>query len=139
MPPTSEYLIFPKTHDLILWLIQATQNFPRSQRFVMAKRLQDNALDFYDLLIAARKTSAAQRPTVLTQADVKLETLRLQLRLCLELHLLTPGQYSHVSDQVVEVGKLLGAWLYGKDKPRHRPRAERALESAAMEATMETT
>lgn len=95
MPPTSEYLIFPKTHDVILWLLQATQNFPRSQRFVMAQRVQEAALDFYDLLILARKTPAAERPAVLIRADVKLETLRLHLRLCQELRLLTPGQYSH--------------------------------------------
>lgn len=118
MRASSEYIIFPKTHDLVLWLMQATQHFPRSQRFVMAKRVQDATLDFYDLLIEARKTPAAERKPILLQADVKLETLRLQLRLCQELHLLTPQQYSHVSALVVEVGKLLGAWLHGKGKAR---------------------
>lgn len=108
---TSEYPIFPKTHDLVLWLVNTTQKFPKSQRFVLAKRVQDTAFDVYDLLIEARKTPVAQRRVVLRRADIKLEMLRLHLRLCHELELLKAGQYRHVSAQVVEVGKLLGAWL----------------------------
>lgn len=118
MKPTSEYIIFPKAHDLVLWLLQATQNFPRNQRFVMAKRVQDAALDFHDTLIEARKAPAAERERALLRADVALETLRLHLRLCQELHLLTPQQYGYVSGLVVEVGKLLGAWRQGKGKAR---------------------
>ncbi|OQA22268.1 MAG: hypothetical protein BWY63_00910 [Chloroflexi bacterium ADurb.Bin360] len=116
MRASSEYIIFPKTHDLVLWLMQTTQHFPRSQRFVMAKRVQDAALDFHDTLIAARKAPAAERERALLRADVALETLRLHLRLCQELHLLTGPQYSHVSALVVEVGKLLGAWRQGKGR-----------------------
>jgi hypothetical protein len=102
--------LFVKTHDLILWLIPATEKFPKSQRFVLAKRLQDAVLDFYACLIEARKVSVAQRGTVLLRADVELEKLRLSLRLCRELKLLGPDQYAHASRAVVEVGKLLGAW-----------------------------
>ena len=116
MRASSEYIIFPKTHDLVLWLMQATQHFPRNQRFVMAKRVQDAALDFHDALIEARKAPAAERERVLLRADVALETLRLHLRLCQELHLLTGPQYSYVSALVVEVGKLLGAWRQGKGR-----------------------
>jgi hypothetical protein len=38
--------IFTRTHDLICWLIPLTVKFPRSQRFVVAGRLQQRALDF---------------------------------------------------------------------------------------------
>jgi four helix bundle protein len=111
----SEYPIYPKTYDLVRWLIERTQSFPKSQRFVMAKRVQDTALDFYELLIEARKVSRRQRRETLLHADVKLEMLRLHLRLCYELELLSSGQYQHVSKQVVEVGKLLGSWRQGLD------------------------
>lgn len=111
MPTGAEYPIFPKTHDLVLWLMERTVHFPKSQRFVLAKRVQDTVLDFYERLIAARKVSHAERAALLHQADVTLEMLRLELRLCYELRLLSSGQYAHVSAQVVEVGKLLGAWI----------------------------
>jgi hypothetical protein len=94
----------------VSWLLERTQGFPKSQRFVLAKRVQDAVLDFYAALIAARKLPLPERRERLLQADVALETLRLHLRLCYELKLLNSGQYEHVSAMVVEVGKLLGAW-----------------------------
>lgn len=81
---------------------------------MMAKRVQDAVLDFYELLIEARKVDAQQRKAVLLDADVKLETLRLHLRLCHELHLISHDQYKHVSYMVTEIGKLLGSWRQGK-------------------------
>ena len=110
---SSEYPIFPKTHDLEQWLMEQTMHFPRSQRFVLAKRVQDAVPDFCAVLIEARKVDPVRRREVLLQADVVLETLRLQLRLCHELRLLSSGQYRHVSQIVVKVGKLLGSWRKG--------------------------
>lgn len=111
--PQSEYVIFPKTHDLIKWLMEHTAAFPRNQRFLLAKRVQDAALDFYECLIAARKVTGRQRAEMLLRADVALETLRLHLRLCYELKLSSADQYKHVSQLVTEVGKLLGRWIQG--------------------------
>ena len=45
--------IFAKTYDLLLWLMPATTKFPREQRFVMAKAVQDTALRFQEHLIEA--------------------------------------------------------------------------------------
>lgn len=107
---TEEYPIFPKTYDLLLWLFQVTQGFPKSQRFVLAQRLQLCGLDFYERLIEARKVAVKPRREVLLRADVALETLRLELRLSHELRLLSLGQYQYVALQVTEVGRLLGSW-----------------------------
>jgi len=105
-----EYPIFSKTYDLIAWLLSHTPKFPKSQRFVMAKRVEDAALNFQALLIKARKVTGAARAEALLLADVELEVLRVSLRLCQDLRLLSFAQYEHVSKQVVEVGNLLGAW-----------------------------
>ena len=62
--------IFARTHDLVLWLLQRTESFPRSQRFVLTKRVQDVALDFQERLIEAalgRKEDLGDR---LARADV---------------------------------------------------------------------
>lgn len=76
-----DYPIYPKTYDLIAYLIPVTQSFPKSQRFVLAKRIQDTVLDFGDLLILARKVNVDERRGVLRRADAKLEMLRMCLRL----------------------------------------------------------
>lgn len=48
--------------------------------------------------------------SILLQADVTLTKLRLYLRLCHDLDLLSRGQYEHVSRSVDEIGRLLGGW-----------------------------
>lgn len=101
--------IFAKTYDFLVWLIPQTLKFPKSQRFVLAQRLHDSALNFHELLIRARKVRPNRE--VLVQADVELEKVRLHLRLAHELRLLSAGQYEHASRAVVEIGRLLGGWL----------------------------
>ena len=103
--------IFVKTYDLIAWLIPQTMQFPKSQRFVLAKRVQDAALDVQELLILAGKSQRAERRRSLMQADVRLEQLRLHWRLCRTLGLVAPGSYEHGARLIDEVGRLLGGWI----------------------------
>jgi len=102
--------IFAKTHELLLWLIPRTLRFPREQRFVLARRLQDTALDLQErLLEAALSTGRAQR-AALNRADITLAKLRYHLRLAQELALLSERQYVHAARLVAEIGRLLGGW-----------------------------
>jgi hypothetical protein len=100
--------IFTRTYDLLKWLIPVTLKFPKSQRFVMAQRVQDTALDFQELLVAA--VFSQDKAPILTQADTELQKLRFHLRLCFDFKLINPGQYEHVSRMVAEIGRLLGGW-----------------------------
>ena len=108
--------MFVKTYDLLKYLIPATERFPRSQRFVLAKRVQDAALDFHACLLEARKVDVLARRDVLLRADVELEKLRLNLRLSMELEYLKFPQYEHASGYVVEMGRMLGAWREGTER-----------------------
>jgi hypothetical protein len=112
--------LFVKTYDLLYYLIPVTQGFPRSQRFVLAKRIQDAALDFYEGLLEARKVDLETRAGVLRHADVDLEKLRLHLRLSMELEFLKFNQYEHASKFVVEIGRMLHAWRKGTDEKLQR-------------------
>ncbi len=110
----SQSPIFVKTYDLLLWLMLRTTKFQREQRFVMARRVQDTALDFQEHLIEAAALPATDRngkQIRLNQADVTLTKLRFHLRLCRDLKLLDNSQHHHVSQMVDEVGRLLGGWI----------------------------
>lgn len=72
--------IFTKTYDFILWLLNHTEKFPRSERFRLARRLEDTAFEFYELLIKAARSSRRKRE-VLLDADRVLDQLRLYTRL----------------------------------------------------------
>lgn len=111
-PPTapSESPLFSRLSDLLLWLTQRTEKFPRTQRFLLANRLMDTAFACHEQLIRARKVAGVLRADALLQADIQLETLRLQLRLAHELRCITMQQYEHGAGLINEVGRLLGSW-----------------------------
>lgn len=109
--PDYSHTIFTQTFDLLAWLMDVTAGFPKHQRFVLARRLTDTALDFYELTVQARR--AADPLPILVEADRKLEMLRLYARLCGDekLKLLSPGQYEEAARRIDEVGRLLGSWI----------------------------
>jgi four helix bundle protein len=102
--------IFTKTFDFVTWLLAATNHFPRSQRFVVTKRLLDAALDFQELLVDANARRGKARLSKLNLADAELDKVRLYLRLAVRWHWLSSGQYRHAAQYVTEMGRLLGGW-----------------------------
>ncbi len=104
-------VIFTRTYDLLVWLLPRCERFPKAQRFVVTKRLQDAVLDFQEALFFANSHSKRQRITYLQAADSHLDKVRLYLRLVQQWAWLSSGQYAHVSAMVAEIGRLLGGWL----------------------------
>ncbi len=105
-----EMVIFTRTYDFLTWLLPLTEDFPKSQRFVLTGRLQNAALNFQEKIIEAnnRKKKRAEK---LNEADTELLKVRLYLRMCARWEWLKPGQYKHASEMVAELGRLLGGWL----------------------------
>jgi hypothetical protein len=106
-----EMVIFTRTYDFMSWLMPRTESFPRSQRFVVTKRLQDAALDFYELILEANGCRGTARLKKQNRADVALNKVRIYLRLCTQWEWLKPGQYRHAAEMVAEIGRLLGGWM----------------------------
>ncbi len=109
--------LFAKYHDLMAWLMARAEKFPRSQRFLLANRLLDTAFACHEELIRARKVTGPARAQALLQADVELETLRLQWRLAHETRCVSTAQYEHGAKLIDEVGKMLGRWRFPAQKP----------------------
>jgi len=124
MPDTKELIIFVQTYELLNWLLPRCERFPKAQRFVITKRLQDAALDFQEALFEANARRGANRLAHLQAADAHLNKLRLYLRLIRQWNWISGGQYHHVSRMVADVGKLLGGWIRqtkSAPAPRTRP------------------
>lgn len=102
--------IFTRTFDFVTWLMAVTNHFPRSQRFLVTKRLLDAALDFQELLVDANACRGQARLGKLDQADAELDKVRLYLRLAFRWSWLSSGQYEHAAAHVTEIGRLLGGW-----------------------------
>ena len=73
-----------KLYDFLLWIIPKLEKFPRSQKFLIADRIETALLDILDLLKA----------TPLRSANLKLEQVRYLIRLSKDFHpLLFAGFY----------------------------------------------
>ncbi len=106
MPPLRNAILFgavlSKTFDFVSWLLAVTNHFPRSQRFVVTKRLLD-----------ANVRRGRARLGKLDLADAELDKVQLYLRLAFRWQWLSKGQYGHAARYVTEMGKLLGSWKKG--------------------------
>ena len=100
--------IFLKSFETLEWILQHTMKFPKQQRFVMAKRIEEAALAFHDDLIWASK--ATEKISVLADADFHLERLKVYNRLAMKLKLSSFAQYEYLAKELDELGKLLGGW-----------------------------
>ena len=101
--------MFIKSFEMVLWLMEHTKKFPKHQRFVLAKRMEETALSFQDQLVWATKTN--QKIPALIEADYHLERLRLYNRLALKMRLHAMGPYEHLARMLEEIGRLMGGWL----------------------------
>ncbi len=72
--------IFIKVFETTLWLLDHTRKFPKDQRFVMAKRLEEAMLELNDKILYASKIKKNDK--TLFEADHQLERLRLYGRYC---------------------------------------------------------
>jgi four helix bundle protein len=100
--------IFAKIYEFMRWMVPATNKFPRHQRFVLAKVIQECTFELHEELVLATKMK--QNIQHLHKADAALTKVRTYIRLAQELDYFTKGQYEHASRMLVEIGKLLGGW-----------------------------
>jgi len=107
----NESPIFVKTFDCLKWVLARTESFPKSQRFLLAKRINDAMFDFYELLGKAAIIKDRQQAQRLDEADACLTRVTHYLRLAMELKYLSFQQYGHAAMLLQEIGRLLGSWI----------------------------
>jgi four helix bundle protein len=102
---------FVKLFAFVAWLIPLTTKFPRSQRFVVAERLQRAILATQEAAISA---GHAKTPTQIAEhldaVALQLSITRFYLRLAHQLTFITMQHYEHASQRLTEIGRLLEAW-----------------------------
>jgi len=96
------------------WLVPHTLAFPKSQRGVLARQVQVHLFGLHEALVDAGLSDDPMPH--LRRADSSLTKLRTYLRLCHDLHLLSLAQYGYASQQLEQIGRLLGGWFKALDK-----------------------
>jgi len=128
--------LFVKTFDFLKWVLGRTEKFPKSQRFFLAKRINDALFDFYEQIGEAVRIARHERQC-LREADVRLMRLKHYFRLALELRYISLDQYKYATLALQELGRLLGSWIKKAGQPaRGRDDAERRVEQQPPEPAL---
>ena len=104
-----EFKTLQKVFDMIQYAYLALAQFPKSEKYALAtdiKRTMDEVLG-YCIEVQKRKT----KKTTLTNLDIANTKLKAYIRLAFNLHFLPIKKYEIWSDQVVEIGKMIGGLL----------------------------
>jgi 23S rRNA-intervening sequence protein len=98
-----------KLYDFILWIIPKLEKYPRSQKYILADRIQSLTLDILELLIEAAYSK--KKDDALRSANLKLEKLRYLIRLSKDLHFLNITSYEFSARSINDIGSSVGGWL----------------------------
>jgi hypothetical protein len=96
-------------YGVLLWLIPTIDGFPRSQKFVLGDRIETAALDVPDSLIAATDTRG--RDTMLANANLGQERLRVFMRLSHAPRLIDDRRSEFAARGLDDAGRLAGGWM----------------------------
>ena len=96
-------------YDLVLELYPAVRGFPKSQQYLLGRRVEDAALEILSGLIAAN--AARNKKAKLSAVDAEIEKLRLLIRLSCDLKFISMKKYAALAEKVDELGRMLGGWM----------------------------
>ena len=102
-------LILGKIEDMMLYAYPVLNAYPKYERFVLAadiKQCMDQAME---RTIEANKKY--YKKTTLHELDVEIDKLRKYVRLSYRLKYIDFKKYKQWSEQVNEIGRMLGGWM----------------------------
>jgi hypothetical protein len=101
--------IFTKLYELYKTLSVVLPSFPKTQRYTLGQRLGNTVVDILELLFTIPNSST--KSTILEQMSIKLDLLKVLLRLAKDTQSISPNKYLELQTMLQEIGKMLGGWI----------------------------
>ena len=108
---TEDIPLIQKTYDLYKTFYQLSPNFPKKDRFGIGQRCENYLLTLIEGVIKASKSNKTQKMTILHEVSVKLDMLKIFIRLLKDLLIIDLKKYTLLQEKLHEVGKMLGGWI----------------------------
>jgi hypothetical protein len=104
-----ELPLFLHWEKFLLWLLPKTGKFPRSVRFTLQQRIDNEALGVLEAILAARYRR--DRTGFLRDVSLGIDKLRVLLRIAHELGHLDHRGYEYAAFHLDEAGRMAGGWI----------------------------
>lgn len=106
--------IFAKLYEFYKLLTPAISSFPKTKRYTLGQKLDNITLGTIELIITASYLPAEQKLPLLKKASIKLDLLKILLRLSFETKSISNNKYQELVSYLIEIGKMLGGWIKSK-------------------------
>jgi len=101
--------IFTKLYEFYKNLTPTITTFPKTKRYTLGQKLDNTALEMFELLFSV--PFSQNKTSTLRLISIKLDLLKVLLRLAKETQALTNKAYIELQTQLQEIGKMLGGWI----------------------------
>jgi len=109
-----EYPLFVKWQEILNYLLDKVEKFPRNVRFTVSDRMINLGFDIMEAIVEGIYTRS--RTDILRRANLYMEKLRIYVRICLERRYLSVRQYEYLSENILQAGRMLGGWIKTSEK-----------------------
>ncbi|HAL49932.1 TPA: diversity-generating retroelement protein Avd [Candidatus Uhrbacteria bacterium] len=103
--------IFKKTYDLYKILNSIRASIPKQDRYTLWQRTEQITLDLIELFFEAAELYEIQKLPTLEKASVKLNLLRVFIRLSFDTKSIDGKKYTAIQQRIDEIGRMLGGWI----------------------------
>jgi len=100
--------VFKDTYQLTLKIFELTQHFSREYKFSLGQDMKRDCVTLVRSIYRANKTKS--RTEYLEQFMDEFEVLKLEIRLCKDLRLITTKQQAHLALAMEKIGKQITGW-----------------------------
>ena len=103
--------IFKKSYELYKLFHSFRNSIPKQDRFTIWQRCENIILEIVEGILWASQISKSEKLSVLKKTSVKLNFLRVFLRLLKDTKTIDAKKYIALETLVDEIGRMLGGWI----------------------------
>lgn len=103
--------IFKKSYDLYKAFYGYRTTIPKQDRYTIWQRCESLILDLLEGILSASQTQKTEKLPILERTSVKLNFLRIFIRLMKETKAIDNKKYVALEAMIDEIGRMLGGWI----------------------------
>lgn len=107
----NQITVIQKSYDLYRLTYEYTKKFPKSDKYALGEKIKTIILDILELLLEAEIAKREWKAPILEKTSRKLDLLKLLTRLSNDIEILDDKKYLTLSEQLLEIGRMIGGWL----------------------------
>jgi hypothetical protein len=109
MPNMADLKMQQKWEDMAAYMYVILRHIPKSERFTLGVELRSSVWKGLRLIVQAN--TSHRRLGILGELDSEIKVLLALVRTAHKMRLIPDKQYATLSEQLVELGRMLGGWM----------------------------